>query len=273
MTLPEQPMMIDDNIAELIGVKLDAIERSENVKILFAVESGSRAWGFPSPDSDYDVRFVYVREPDWYLSIDERRDVIELPIEGDLDINGWDLKKALQLLIKPNPVLLEWLRSPIVYRADRAAMEQIAALGEKTAHQRPSSHHYLHLADSQYQRFITGEESVKLKKYFYALRPALALMWLRTNSGKAVPMNLAALRAGVALSDDVSVFLDALLEKKAETKELGAGPRHPALDALIEQEIDRAKTGMDSLPPLSRDLMDEANTLFRALLKGGAACS
>ena len=206
------------------------------------------------------------RTPDWYLSIDDRRDVIELPIDGDLDINGWDVKKALQLLIKPNPVLLEWLRSPIVYRADEAAMEKIAALGEKTAHQRPSTHHYLHLADSQYQRFIAGEESVKLKKYFYALRPALALRFLRLNPGAPVPMHLGALRAGAALPGDVSDAVDALLEKKAKTKELGAGPRHAAFDGLIEDEIAKAKAGVTELPPLSHDLMDDANILFRDLL-------
>ncbi len=273
MKMNDISSMINDNIAEQIGLKLDEIESAENIRILFAIESGSRAWGFPSPDSDYDVRFVYVRTPEWYLSIDDRRDVIELPIEGDLDINGWDLKKALQLLIKPNPVLLEWLRSPIIYRADEPAMQQIAALGEKTAHQRPSAYHYLHLAESQYRRFISTEENVRIKKYFYALRPALALRWLRNRADKPVPMNFAALRAGAALPDDVSAFLDTLLEKKAQTKELGAGPRHAALDALIEQEITHAKASMNELPPLSRGLLDEANVLFRILVHRDASCS
>ena len=260
--------LISQNMRILIGSRLTAIEQNERARILFAVESGSRAWGFPSPDSDYDVRFVYMREKDWYLSIDARRDVIELPIEGDLDINGWDLKKALQLLVKPNPVLLEWLRSPVVYRADEQAMEKIAALGEKAAHQRPSSYHYLHLAESQYRRFIAGESEVKLKKYFYSLRPALALMWLRTHTEKPVPMNLAELRADVTLPKKVSEFLDTLLEKKAKTKELGAGPRHAALDELIEQEIDAAKSTIGELPAPSADLIDEANDLFRTLLNG-----
>ncbi len=259
---------IPADMRALIDNRLTAIEQKERVRILFAVESGSRAWGFPSPDSDYDVRFVYVREKDWYLSIDARRDVIELPIEGELDINGWDLKKALQLLVKPNPVLLEWLRSPVVYRADKQAMEKIAALGEKTAHRRPSSYHYLHLAESQYRRFIADEEEVKLKKYFYSLRRALALMCLRTHPEKPVPMNLAELRGGVTLPNKVSEFLDVLLEKKAKTKELGAGPRHAALDALIEQQIDAAKSAIGELPAPSADLIDEANDLFRTLLNG-----
>lgn len=259
---------IPQDMRSLIAGGLDAVEREERVRILFAVESGSRAWGFPSPDSDYDVRFVYVREPDWYLSINARRDVIELPIEGDLDINGWDLKKALQLLLKPNPVLLEWLRSPIVYRADSQAMDKIAALGEKVAHQRPSAHHYLHMAESQYRRFIADEADVPLKKYFYSLRPALALMWLRTNPDAPVPMNLGEMRAGVALSSDVSVFLDDLLEKKAMTKELGAGPRHHALDQLIEREIETAKAAVSDLPGGDAKLLEEANALFRKIVRG-----
>ena len=102
------------DMKEQIIARLRELEEKENIKILLAVESGSRAWGFESPDSDYDVRFIYVRNKDDYLCLEEPRDVIELPIEGDLDINGWDLRKALRLLYKCNPTLSEWLKSPIV---------------------------------------------------------------------------------------------------------------------------------------------------------------
>lgn len=257
---------ISADIRLLIDERLDAIERDNEVRILFAVESGSRAWGFPSPDSDYDVRFVYVQRPDWYLSIDDRRDVIELPIEGDLDINGWDLKKALQLLIKPNPVLLEWLRSPIVYRADEAAMTRLAALAESTAHMRPSLHHYLHLGDSQYRRFIEGKQAVALKKYFYSLRPVLALRWLRTFPDTPVPMALRQLRAGLDLADDVSAVLDDLLARKAKTREFGDGPRVAALDAFIEEEIALARQAVGKPARVAPRLVDEANALFRDLV-------
>ena len=106
---------VSPEMQETILVELKTLEAKECVQILFAIESGSRAWGFPSPDSDYDVRFVYARPADWYLSITPGRDVIELPIEELLDINGWDIRKALGLLLKPNPVLLEWLSSPLRY--------------------------------------------------------------------------------------------------------------------------------------------------------------
>ena len=257
---------IASDVRTTITEKLDAIERDHDVRLLFAIESGSRAWGFPSPDSDYDVRFVYLRRPEWYLSIQPRRDVIELPIEDDLDINGWDLKKALGLLIKPNPVLLEWLRSPIVYRADGEAMVKLADLAERTAHLRPSAYHYLHLCRSQYARFIAGKEAVKLKKYFYVLRPALALMWLRRYPSRPLPMNLAELRAGLDLPSDLSDFLDELLARKAKTRELGEGPRLPALDRLIEAEIAETEAALLELAPPAPDLETAADALFRDLL-------
>ncbi len=99
-----------------IKEQLRRIEDAENIKILLAVESGSRAWGFASPDSDYDVRFVYIRSLEDYLRLDATRDVIELPIDDVLDINGWDLQKTLRLLHKSNPTLFEWFSSPIVYK-------------------------------------------------------------------------------------------------------------------------------------------------------------
>ena len=101
---------------DLIHRQLDEIESVHNVSILYAVESGSRAWGFASPDSDFDVRFLYVRPVLDYLRIRPMRDVIELPLTGDLDTNGWDIVKALNLFRSSNPALLEWLRSPIIYR-------------------------------------------------------------------------------------------------------------------------------------------------------------
>lgn len=250
----------------LIEERLETIEREHDVRLLFAVESGSRAWGFPSPDSDYDVRFVYAQRPEWYLSVQARRDVIELPIAGDLDISGWDVRKALQLLIKPNPVLLEWLRSPIVYRADGEAMVRLADLALRTAHQRPSAYHYLHLCRTQYARFVAGKTAVRLKKYFYVLRPALALMWLRAHPQRPLPMNLGALRDGLDLPAELSELLDELLARKVATRELGEGPRLPALDRLIEAEIAATEAGLLDIAAPPPDLQEAADRLFRDLV-------
>ena len=105
---------------DIIRKKLKEIEQKENVKIIMAVESGSRAWGFASPDSDYDVRFVYVRRPEDYLRLEKTKDVIEWQLDDVLDINGWDLKKALQLMHDSNPSIFEWCASPIVYQSCEA---------------------------------------------------------------------------------------------------------------------------------------------------------
>jgi predicted nucleotidyltransferase len=254
----------------LIDEKLDAIVREEGVRILFAVESGSRAWGFPSPDSDYDVRFVYVRPLDWYLSIFEGRDVIELPIEDDLDINGWDLKKALQLLVKPNPVLLEWLRSPIVYRSEPDAVARMTTLAEHTDHLRPSTYHYLHLAEGQYDRIVDGRDEVPLKKYFYVLRPAMALRFLRLSPDKPVPMDLASLISGADMPKAATDLIDVLRARKAVTRELGNGPRMAEIDTFVQAEIADAKARLDTTPEPRPHLLAEANALFRDLVKGAA---
>ncbi len=110
-------MTIPREIRDSVEARLAALEREHEVRVLYAVESGSRAWGFPSPDSDFDIRFIYAHEPEWYLSVLEGRDVLETPLDDlGLDVSGWDLRKTLRLFLKSNPALYEWLVSPIVYR-------------------------------------------------------------------------------------------------------------------------------------------------------------
>lgn len=250
-----------------IAARLEAIEHTQGVRILFATESGSRAWGFPSPDSDFDVRFVYVHDIDWYLSIDTKRDVIELPIEGNLDINGWDLRKALALLIKPNPVLLEWVRSPIVYRAEAGVLDRLSQLAACTDHLRPSAYHYRHLGESQYRKFIAGKDRIALKKYLYCLRPAMALRWLRLRPQDPVPMALPALRQGIDLPPTLEHRLDALLVRKTVTRELGDAPRLEVFDRFIEDELAQAQSLIEAPGPPPPALLDQANALFRALVR------
>src|SRR4051794_14574214 len=110
--------MSEMNVSQRVSAALLAVEHEKDVRVLYACESGSRAWGFASRDSDYDVPFLYVHERDWYLSVDDRRDVLEYPLRDELDVSGWELRKALRLLRKSNPPLLEWLNSPMVYRDD-----------------------------------------------------------------------------------------------------------------------------------------------------------
>ncbi|WP_309609179.1 nucleotidyltransferase domain-containing protein [Flavobacterium sp.] len=159
-----------------IREKLQEIEREKMVKILYAMESGSRAWGFASPDSDYDIRFIYKHEPDYYLSLWEKPDVIEFMTEDDLDGSGWDIAKALKLLAKSNAPLIEWLFSPVVYYQDDAFIQQLQALALDCFSPIATLHHYLGTTKNFME--VCEQDQVKLKSYFYALRTALAGRWI-----------------------------------------------------------------------------------------------
>src|SRR5262245_34519988 len=221
---------IDDATAESIRRKLADIEGVHGVRILFAVESGSRAWGFPSPDSDYDVRFVYRHPRDWYLSLIERRDVIEIPIDSDdHDISGWDFRKTLQLLLRSNPPLYEWLVSPIVYREDGTTRSALRSLAEQGYAGKSMGWHYLRMADRTYKGHFRDRAEANLKKYFYVIRPLCALLWL-VERQTLPPMNLGALLDGITLPAAVRQAMDRLLEQKTRSTELGKGLRLRGLD-------------------------------------------
>ena len=262
------PADIPDDAHARILADLNRIERDEKVRILFAVESGSRAWGFPSPDSDYDARFVYVREADWYLSLTPGRDVIELPIDGDFDINGWDIRKALLLLLKPNPVLLEWLSSPIRYRWNDEACAQLDTFARKTAYARACLHHYVSLARRMWNEFVEGRESVNLKKYLYILRPAMCIAWIRERPDVMPPMSLPELMAGVELEVGFRGEVAELLARKARTSEVGDGGRISSLEAIIQRELAWAATQDVRVTP-DLALRAEAEEMFRRCVKEG----
>lgn len=160
--------------------KLQQIEREKGVEILYAVESGSRAWGFASPDSDYDIRFIYKHDLNYYLSLWEQNDVIEFMTEDDLDGSGWDLQKTVRLLAKSNAPLLEWLFSPVVYFENEAFVTQMRLLAKECFSPVACLHHYLGTTKNFMD--VCQAEEVKLKSYFYALRTALAGKWIIENN-------------------------------------------------------------------------------------------
>lgn len=216
---------------------LDEIAQQEGVTILLAIESGSRAWGFHSPDSDYDVRFIYARPVDWHLSLAKKRDVIERPIDAVLDVSGWELGKALRLVLNSNAVVAEWLQSPITYAELPEARAALTAYCQNTLDRKAVSWHYLSLLRTQFGRTRVGDE-VHLKRYFYALRPALALRWMRLRQEAMPPMHMTALVAGARLSDAETAALVELTNRKKALKESGTSARpDPVLDMLISEEI------------------------------------
>lgn len=243
-----------------IDKRLSGISSRENVRILFACESGSRAWGFPSVNSDYDVRFLYLRKPDWYLSIEQRSDVIELPIADDYDINGWDLKKALVLFRKSNPPLLEWLGSSIVYSEDSSFTRALRDLQPTYYSPRSCLHHYLHMAKNNFREFLQGQEVVR-KKYLYVLRPIVAIRWIEMDLGM-VPTRFQTLVDKVVESPAVRSAIHDLLVAKIQGKEMDRGPRIPTLSRFLEQELTR----LERLPEVDTSMQSSwvpLNELFR----------
>jgi len=174
MTIIESNMNI---MEEKILSELERLAREKDVRVLYACESGSRAWGFPSPDSDYDVRFLYAHPEEWYLGVYEKRDVIEKPITDELDLGGWDIKKSLGLLAGSNAPLIEWLHSPVVYFQDDIVLEKMRTLAKKCFRVRNVCYHYYVMADKLWQK-IEPESGIKLKTLFYVLRALLCVEWI-----------------------------------------------------------------------------------------------
>ena len=254
-----------------IQENLDAIEEQYAVRILLAVESGSRAWGFASPDSDYDVRFIYVHKPEEYLRVDAIKDVIEWQLDEVLDINGWDLKKALLAFGKGNPNVMEWANSPIIYRKsedwDNVWKAASAYFSEKSA-----LCHYYGTANSTYRGHLSGDQ-IRYKKYFYALRPLLCCRWIE-RFHEIPPMEFQKL---LTLFDDPESGLSAelyagiqeLLARKAITEEKDLNLQIPVIIEFISEECARQKQLSEETPDDHKHDFSELNKVFRRVLGVG----
>jgi uncharacterized protein len=263
------PETMDGKIVARIDAQLVGIEAEYGVKILLAIESGSRAWGFPSPDSDYDCRFIYVRPERDYLSLWPRRDVIEAPQDKIFDINGWDLAKAIRLLMKGNAVVIEWLTSPISYKTDPAFRSDFLELARQVSDRRLIGRHYLHLGERQRRTYFRDGKPVPQKKIFYALRPAAALRWLRFHPKETVaPMHFPTLLAEAKPPKELSKIVERLIARKAQTRELGSEPLPEPVREFIDKEFELARAQFEKLEPAPRDGARElCDHFFVAVLK------
>lgn len=228
-----------------IKEKLHELERTHNIRILFACESGSRAWGFPSPDSDYDVRFVYAHHEDWYFSLHEKNDVLELPVNELLDINGWDVRKALRLAAKSNPVIFEWLQSPIFYAQDEPFTNGFRALAPQCFSPISGMYHYLSMAKKKYEECV-AEPDVKLKRYMYCLRATLSALWIAQHKS-IPPMEIAPLMKSLP---DVSLCrkIDGLIAVKASKEESYRHPHDAELEQFLAESIAACEAAAPALP-------------------------
>lgn len=258
--------MIQPDTRRHIEATLAAAAAEHGVRILYAAESGSRAWGFASPDSDYDVRFIYAHPLPWYVQLADERDVIERPLDDRLvDLAGWDLRKALRLLLKTNPTLYEWLMSPIVY-VDSALRAELTGMFERHASPQVLAHHYWSIARGAWRRDIEGRNQVRLKKYLYVVRPLLSLAWVAEHRTPP-PMAIDALLAKVAMPAAPRAAIDALLAEKRATPEAGLRAPISAIDAWVQEALAQLDPGRLTLPDEpTADMSGAADDLFRSLI-------
>lgn len=243
--------------------KLKELELQQGIHILYACESGSRAWGFALPDSDYDVRFIYTRKIENYLSIANVRDVVELPVNEVLDISGWDIRKALQLFLKSNAPLFEWLQSPIIYKENEMYRIELRSLMKKYFSLRAGGNHYLSMAINTVEQELHGNKR-KLKKYFYALRPMLACKWI-IEKQEVPPMEFGILRT---LITDLTVQaeIDKLLSLKVTSDEKALTEPIFDIDNWISENLLFCKAQVPQLYS-ERFTTEELDVIFRKYIQ------
>lgn len=250
-------------IEKLITMKLNEIQQQENVRILHAVESGSRAWGFASPDSDYDVRFVYIRPMEYYLGLQKKKDFIDWELDETLDINGWDISKALQHFYKSNATLFEWSNSPVVYQTT-SDWEKVKEIAEKYFSCKSAMYHYYGTANKNYHEYLL-EDMVKYKKYFYVLRPILACKWIERR--QCPPPVLFDELVQEVLEEDMKAVVDRLLGEKTQMVEAEKGPRIDEINAYILENLADFKVKSEMMEDDRNGDWEEINKLFLRLLQ------
>lgn len=260
--------MIEPDARREIEARLARVAREDGIRYLMAVESGSRAWGFPSPDSDYDVRFIYVRPMQDYVTLRPIRDVVERPIVDDFDVNGWDIRKTLGLVLNHNAVVAEWLESPIRYMEDDPAIAELAAHADRHFNPAGYAKHYASLGRNNVARWPDSAATMPAKRYFYALRPAMSIRALRMFPSRRPPMRLQDLMEMTDLPSQLAEEIQELVALKALSRERAPARRSARIEALVMDELERA----DDIPARtdSEAFHLEADALFRRIV-GAAA--
>lgn len=205
------------NLSSTILSHLEDIERKYDVRVLLAVESGSRARGLFSDESDWDLRFVYVNRLDWYLNVNEGRDVIEEMFDDNIDMVGWELRKTLRLFQKSNPSLMEWLHSPVIYRADEDFLSRMRALEPVYFNPIKTMYHYESLYIKHDKRYLQDSAN-PLKRFLHYLRGILSCRWLEEH--KTMPPVLFSELVQATVDDDsIRQKINELIALKRQTKQ------------------------------------------------------
>lgn len=232
--------MKEAEMRHLVPQKLKEIEREYGIRVLYAAESGSRAWGTHSETSDFDVRFIYIRPREDYLRLEKVRDVLEFPIEDDWDMSGWDLFKTLQLLHSANSQIYEWFASPVVY-VDEGFSQRFRPLLDAYYSVKTSVYHYLHQADMKMKQQQRAEDT-KVKHYLYRFQHLAAAKWILAHRAP-VPVSYRELVKW--LPEEARSRALEMLELKKSRKLI---PHDPWMDAWLQEERDRIHQEMEKMP-------------------------
>jgi uncharacterized protein len=256
---------------ERVLQELHRIGQENGVRVLLAVESGSRAWGFASTDSDYDVRFIYAHPSDWYLQVFEARHVIEEMLPGDLDVSGWELRKALRLYSKCNLALNEWLGSPVVYSERPGFRARLLELMPSFFNPIAGVHHYRSMARQAFESsYLDGR--IGIKKLFYVLRPLFACRWIEHRNSQPPTAFGELLVEGIVTSEDRE-WVAALLTRKALAREADSVELEPARARAITQELERYKQQATQYSRVPRPDMRHLDDLLRDSVLSAAAAT
>jgi predicted nucleotidyltransferase len=255
---------INSSVRTEIQGELLRIAEDNNIRILYACESGSRAWGFASPESDYDIRFIFLHPTSWYLSVLPQDDGMDLFIDKELDINGWDIRKVLRLMMKSNITAYEWLQSPIVYQTDEDFKAAISSLSQHFFQARSSIQQYLSLAGNAFRR-ISEESEINVQKYLYVMRPLLAAMWIAQYKS-AAPMTFAELLPLLKPFSNIEAIVLKLWEKALLPNEKNIIKPIQELNDFIQKEIIKCNNIADAMEE-SAVRTDMLDAFFRMVIQ------
>jgi len=241
--------------------KLEEIEKANNIKILFACESGSRGWEFPSPDSDYDVRFIYVRPLNYYLSVLDKDEQLGFPINDELDIYGWDIRKLLKLIRKSNTTPFEWLQSPIIYGEQENFRNDLWSLCQSYFYRKTNVNHYLGIAFGALET-VVNEDEIKIKKLFYVLRSLLSAKWCFEKNTIA-PMRIGPLLT--LMPENLQAMVKDLIDLKSTSAEGFIIKINPELKTYINEQFEICSNGAKDFPKESFDA-EMLDAFFRYII-------
>jgi len=257
--------MLENDIYTAILQRLHETEEINTVKIPLAIESGSRGWGFASPDSDYDCRFVYVHNKDWYLSVFDKPDIIEYATDKVFDVNGWDLRKFIAHIVKSNAVMFEWISSNEIYKRDEAIMALLSELAENFFNPISVAYHYLSLAAKKYKEIIETDNAI-LKKYFYVLRPLANLTYVEQH-GKQPHMDYFKTLAEIDMDESIASEITRLAKLKKVSDESLLVPKNKIITDYFASEINRYEKKLKSLTFEKNRDYNYADSVFRKIIE------